>query len=325
MATQGKICIVGSGMIGRCWAIVFARGRYNVQLYDTEKNQLAAVAPDVKEKLHVLHKSNLLNGQTPEEISARISVTDNLKEALHNVVYVQECVPENVDIKLKVFSELDSLAAPDTILASSTSAIPASKFTENLKGRHRCLVSHPINPPHVIPLVEIVPAPWTDKEIIAKTRSIMESVGNKPVVLNKEVGGFAQNRLQYALLAEAFRLVEDGILSPADVDTTIVYGLAMRYSFMGAFQTIDLNAPQGVSDYCNRYLEGIYRILATEDNSRRISPETVKKIDDHQRSLYSSDKIPEVGAWRDKRLMALTGHYNECSTIDKELFPHKKL
>jgi len=151
----------------------------------------------------------------------------------------------------------------------------------------------------------------------------MENVGNKPVVLMKEVPGFAQNRLQYALLAESFRLVEDGVLSPADVDTTVVYGLAMRYSFMGPFQTIDLNAPKGVSDYCNRYLEGIYKILVAQDNTRRFSPETVNKIDEHQRSLYPQEKLGETCAWRDKRLMTLTAHYHDMKDVDAKLFPKK--
>jgi len=320
-STLGKIAIVGSGIVGRCWAVVFAKGKYTVQLFDTEKKQLEVVLPDVTEKLKVLLQDNLLKGQTVEEIVSRITTTDNLTEALNGAIYVQECIPENVDLKIKIFTQLDSLASPGAILASSTSAIPASKFTENLKGRNRCLVSHPINPPHVVPLVEIVPAPWTDEAVTAKTRLLMESVGNKPVVLKKEVPAFAQNRLQYALLAEAFRLVEDGVLSPEDVDTTVVYGLSMRYSFMGPFQTIDLNAPNGVGDYCNRYLDGIYKVLATEDNSRRISPETVEKIDKHQRSLYPKEKIGEAVSWRDKRLMALCGHYNDCQKIDEKLFP----
>jgi len=136
----------------------------------------------------------------------------------------------------------------------------------------------------------------------------------------KEVAGFALNRLQYALLAESFRMVEDGILSPQDVDTTVIYGLAMRYSFMGPFQTIDLNAPKGVSDYCTRYLGGIYDILLTEDNSRRVSSQTVGQIDAHQRSLYPAEDIPNAAEWRDKRLLALKGHFNECKKIDEECF-----
>jgi len=220
----------------------------------------------------------------------------------------------------KLFSELDEVAAPSTIIGSSTSSIPASKFTEHIKNRNRCLVAHPINPPHLIPLVEIVPAPWTDPKVVAKTKEIMLSVGNAPIVLKKEIPGFIQNRLQYAVLGEAFRLVEDDIISPGDVDIAVIHGLASRWSFMGPFQTIDLNAPEGVSDYCNRYLEGIYAVLQKQDNNRRFSEKTVKTIDQWQRSLYKKDQIPEATAWRDQRLMALAGHQQEDKKIDK-MFP----
>jgi len=168
--------------------------------------------------------------------------------------------------------------------------------------------------------VEIVPAPWTDPEVVNKTKAIMLKVGNAPVVLKKEVLGFVQNRLQYALLAEAFRLVEDGVLSPGDVDIAVVHGLAARWSFMGPFQTIDLNAPNGVADYCKRYLSGIYNVLKEQDNSRQFSSETVRKIDDHQRSLYPVEKITDVGAWRDTKLMALATHHVETKNLDKH-FP----
>jgi len=153
----------------------------------------------------------------------------------------------------------------------------------------------------------------------------MIKVGNAPVVLKKEVIGFVQNRLQYALLAEAFRLVEDGVLSPGDVDTAVVHGLAARWSFMGPFQTIDLNAPKGVEDYCQRYLGGIYKVLNEQDNSRQYSAQTVKKIEDHQRSLYTQDQIPQVSAWRDRRLMALATHHVEAKKIDQQGLPKAKL
>jgi len=222
-----------------------------------------------------------------------------------------------------LFAQLDEIVSPQTILASSTSSIPASQFTQNLRYRNRCLVAHPINPPHVIPLVEIIPAPWTDPAVVTKTRDLMIRVGNAPVVLKKEIPGFVQNRLQYALLAEAFRLVEDGVISPADVDTTVIYGLAARWSFIGPFQTIDLNAPKGVSDYCQRYLGGIYNVLKQQDNQREFTQETTKKIDDHFRSKYSVEEIPQVTAWRDKRLMALASHQEEAKKIDQLLPRHK--
>jgi len=295
-----------------------------VTLFDTIETQLSQAISDITNKLNSLHEANLLQGQTVEQILPRISINMDLKDALKGAIYAQECVPEIIDVKLKVFAELDEAAEPTTIIGSSTSSIPASKFTETLRYRNRCLVSHPINPPHVIPLVEIVPAPWTDAAVVEKTRAIMVKVGNAPVVLLKEATGFVQNRMQFALLAEAFRLVEDGILSPGDVDTAVVYGLAARWSFMGPFQTIDLNAPKGVADYCHRYLGGVYNVLKEQDNSRQFSEETIKKIDDHQRTLYSQDQIPQVTAWRDRRLMGLATHQVEAKAIDEQLFPKKK-
>jgi len=223
--------------------------------------------------------------------------------------------------KKKLFSELDEATSPFTIIASSTSSIPSSKFTEHIKHRSRCLVAHPINPPHLIPLVEIIPAPWTDPKVVSKTKEIMLKVGNAPIILKKEIPGFVQNRLQYALLAEAFRLVEDDIISPGDVDLAVVHGLASRWSFMGPFQTIDLNAPEGVEDYCKRYLEGIYAVLQKQDNNRKFSEKTVKTIDQWQRSLYRKNQIPDTAAWRDQRLMALAVHLQEVKQIDRTMFP----
>lgn len=140
-----------------------------------------------------------------------MSISPSLEEAVKDVIWIQECVPENVEHKKKAFESLDKIADKDkTILASSTSAIPCSSFTSTLSTRNRCLVAHPVNPPHLIPLVEIVPAPWTDKAVVEKARALMEDIGQSPIVVNKEVDSFILNRLQGAVLNEAFRLVEDG-------------------------------------------------------------------------------------------------------------------
>eukprot|EP01125_Pyxidicula_operculata_P003163 TRINITY_DN1348_c0_g1_i2.p1 TRINITY_DN1348_c0_g1~~TRINITY_DN1348_c0_g1_i2.p1 ORF type:complete len:155 (+),score=30.41 TRINITY_DN1348_c0_g1_i2:555-1019(+) len=152
----------------------------------------------------------------------------------------------------------------------------------------------------------------------------MVKIGNSPIVMKKELRGFIQNRLQFAVLAEAFRLVEDDVISPGDVDTAVIHGLAARWSFMGPFQTIDLNAPKGVTDYCNRYLGGVYRVVEEQDNTRKFSEESIKKIDDYQRSLYSQEQIPQVTEWRDKRLMELAKHHNTCSSTVDKLLPYEK-
>src|SRR5262249_15958249 len=162
----------------------------------------------------------------------------------------QESLPESIETKRSIFSELDRLAAPEAILASSTSTIVASLFTESLKGRHRCLVAHPDNPPHLIPLVALGGAPWTAPEIGGSAKSVYQGGGEAAIMVKGEVEGFILNRLQAVLLSEAFRLVEGGYVTPQDLDKTLKDGLGLRWSFMGPFETIELNAPGGIPDYC---------------------------------------------------------------------------
>ena len=183
----------------------------------------------------------------------RVRISASLADALDGASFVQENTPETIETKRAIFSELDRLAAPDAILASSTSTIVASLFTEKLKGRHRCLVAHPVNPPHLVPLVELVGAPWTSPETIAKAKAIYQQVEQVPIVVKREIEGFILNRLQAALLSEAFRLAGAGYVSPQDLDKTLKDGLGLRWSFMGPFDTIELNAPGGIPDYCERY------------------------------------------------------------------------
>src|SRR5262249_3921973 len=159
------------------------------------------------EMLPMLAAEGLLDGQSPASVAARLQIAPSLEEALAGAVHVQESTPENLDIKKQVFARLDRLAPSDAVLASSTSAIPPSLFTETLAGRGRCLVVHPINPPYLIPAVEVVPAPWTEVGIVEKTRALMTAAGQAPIVMKRELDGFVMNRMQGALLEEAFRLV----------------------------------------------------------------------------------------------------------------------
>ncbi len=147
--------------------------------------------------------------------------------------------------------------AEDALLVSSTSAIVASRFTEKLPGRARCLVGHPVNPPHLVPLVELCGAPWTSPEAIDRARAIYREIGQVPVTINREINGFVLNRLQGALLAEAFRLVGEGYISAEDLDHTVKDGLGLRWSFLGPFETIELNAPGGIPGL----LRALYRLL----------------------------------------------------------------
>ncbi|HEY7805336.1 MAG TPA: 3-hydroxyacyl-CoA dehydrogenase, partial [Orrella sp.] len=246
-----NIAIVGSGLIGQAWAIVFARAGLQVRLWDGDSQALADAKTIIAQQLQALEAHHLVDNAA--HAITCIQTCESLAQALENAHYVQENLPERLDVKCDIYATMDDMAAPDTILASSTSGIPASAFTESLANRQRCLVAHPVNPPYLIPVVEICGAPWTDPLTIERTREIMRTAGQKPVTVNQELDGFVLNRLQGALLREAFRLVEQGVVSVEDLDTTVKDGLGLRWSFMGPFETIDLNAPAGLADYCQRY------------------------------------------------------------------------
>ena len=303
-----KTAIVGSGFIGRAWAISFARAGYEVALWDQSSEAVARARDYIAEILTDLEQNDLLNGNSPETVLKRIVAEADLTEALDGAVHIQENTPEDLQIKTKVFSQLDAAAHPSAIIASSTSALLPSKFTAHLTNRHRCLVVHPINPPYLIPAAEIVPAPWTASDVVERTRAFLVAAGHAPLVMKRELDGFIMNRMQGALLEEAFRLVADGYATVEDVDIGIRDGLALRWSFMGPFETIDLNAPGGIRDYVERY-QIIYERLFPQ-MQRRVdwAGDVLETVESGRRERLPRDKLVERQVWRDRRLMALAAH-----------------
>jgi L-gulonate 3-dehydrogenase len=292
---MSRIAIIGSGLIGRAWAVVFARGGFDVSLYDAAAGVAEAAREFVAEALHE---------QSAAAVGVRIAAS--IADAVAGAELVQENSPERVEVKRDVFAALDRLAAPDAILASSTSTIVASRFTEELAGRHRCLVAHPVNPPHLVPLVELVGAPWTAPDVIARAKAIYEQVKQVPIVVRREVDGFILNRLQAVLLSEAFRLVGDGYVSPQDLDKTLRDGLGLRWSFMGPFETIELNAPGGIADYCARYGASLSRLSGA--NPEIYQGENLERILDEWGRSPAPTEITARMRWRDRRLAALQAH-----------------
>lgn len=299
-----RVAMVGAGLIGRSWAIVFASGGFDVALYDAAPGAAEAALGPVAEGLQQLADQGLVSN--PKGAAARVRAATSLADALDGVSFVQESVAETVDAKRAVFAELDSLAPPDAPLASSSSFIVTSLYTEGLATRHRCLVAHPVNPPHLVPVVELVGAPWTTPETIATAKSIYEQVGQVSIVVKREIEGFILNRLQAVLLSEAFRLVEDGYVTPQDLDKTLKDGLGLRWSFMGPFETIELNAPGGIPDYCHRYGDSLSRLSNAQPEIYR-SPFRDLILAEWGESLTST-QIATKMAWRDRRLAALKAH-----------------
>ncbi len=260
-----------------------------------------------------LDASDLLGGATPSAVRGRMTAVADLTEALADAGHVQENTPEQRDVKREVFAALDRHAPAGAVIASSTSALLPSSFQEHLPGRARCLVCHPINPPYLIPAVEVVPSPWTSPETVARAAEFMRGCGQAPLVMKREIDGFIMNRLQGALLEESFRLVADGYAGVEDIDIGLRDGLALRWSFMGPFETIDLNAPGGVRDYAERY-QGVYEKLFPS-MQRRVdwNGPVMDEIEGERSQHVARGDLPERQVWRDRRLMALLAHKRKAA------------
>ncbi|MEM1090962.1 MAG: 3-hydroxyacyl-CoA dehydrogenase [Pseudomonadota bacterium] len=302
-----RFACVGGGNVGRAWAIVFARAGFQVSLFDADGKALSTRSmPAIQRSLRDLEEAGLLSDA--EAVLARIHVEPSLAEAVANVSYVQESISENLAAKQALFHELGELAPRDAILASSTSAIPGSRFMETLHEPGRCLIVHPVNPPYLIPLVELCPTPWTDPEILDRCRELMTTLGQRPITVQREIPGFVLNRLQFTLLTEALHLVGEGYCTPEDLDHVLTDGLAMRWAFLGPFGVGHLNATQGFQGYMDN-LGAMMRELAADARMDYPWDESlVAKIHDSLSDRCSVDEVPERQAWRDREIMALRRH-----------------
>lgn len=300
-----KIGIIGSGLIGRSWAMLFASAGYKVVVYDADPIQVTSALEGILKQLKDLEKAGLLHGKLSlEEQYKLISGTNSLLDCVADAKYVQESIPENLQMKSDLYAEIDSLVSNKTILASSTSSMPASTFTSNLSHRSQVIVAHPTNPPFYCPLTEVVPAPYTEQWVKDDTVKILKEIGQTPVLLKKELVGFALNRIQYALLSECWRLLADDAISVEDLDKVMSDGLGMRYAFMGPMETCHLNA-EGFQNYCERYGEMIYGIVSNFGPNPRMSGPVAEKISKEIEDRIPLDQLAQRRKWRDDRLAAL--------------------
>lgn len=282
-AIERRVAIIGCGTIGCSWAAAFARAGYSVSLFD-ESAEVRQQASTIVESM----LKGLADSPAADAVS-QLTVARSLAEAVHDADYVQESVSERLELKHTVFQQLGSTTRADCILASSTSALLPSRFLDELRHRERALVAHPFNPPHLIPLVEIVPSPWTDAAVVRRAVAMLEGIGQTPVVLHAETPGFVGNRLQAAVVCEAMNLVARKIISPEDLDKCMTLGLGRRWAVMGPFQTMALNSLGGFRDYVSKYQDA-YRALAGSLDLRAEWPEeAIERVDHYLRSVAAKN------------------------------------
>ncbi|MEM6464374.1 MAG: 3-hydroxyacyl-CoA dehydrogenase [Pseudomonadota bacterium] len=302
------ISIIGCGMVGRSWALSFARGGYGVKIYDRDPSIAETAVLAVRQSAQELQELDLLDGQDVGAVCDRISIGKDLEHAVDGSDYIQENTPESVAVKVAVFKDLDRLASADTVIASSTSALLPSSFTQELDHAERCLVVHPLNPPHLIPAVELVPSPATNHATVSRAMAILKKAGQRPILVTREIEGFLMNRLQGAMLDEAFAMVAGGYASAEDVDAAVRDGLARRWSFMGPFETIDLNAPDGIADFIKRYGPAYTSIGKDRPLRHNWDGEVAELVIADRRRELPAERIRQRQQWRDRRLASLAAY-----------------
>lgn len=302
--TSGRIAVVGGGAIGVGWAIVFASAGHEASVFEPDPARRDALPSDLAVRLERMGDGGLLRDSTTA-IAARVTVTETLASAVGVATHVQECGPESVELKRTLFEEIEAAAPETATIASSSSAITASTIASGLRTRSRCLVAHPGNPPYLLPVVELVPAPFTDPSVVARTEAFFSSVGMAPVTLLRETEGFVFNRLQGALLREAYCLVRDGVVTAEGVDRAVRDGLGRRWAVVGPFETAALNVRGGVEAHAARMGEAYARMGAERGQHDPWTSELVGQVAaDLERRLPASE-WDERAARRDEAMIAL--------------------
>jgi len=298
------VAIIGAGSIGTGFAVVHASADREVVIYDVSKRQRDAVLGQIAIIAEDLIGAGLLD-ENDKNLVARVRVASSLEEATTEAEFIHECAPEDLDIKRDVVAAIDQNAPDNAVIASASSAIPASQIAEAIPGRSRCLVAHPGNPPFLLRTIEIVPAPFTSQWAVNSAGKLLEKAGMTPVLVQKEVRGFVFNRLQGALLREAYCLVRDGVASVEDIDCLVRDGLGLRWSVVGPFEAVDLNTRGGIGRHA-KLLGPAYAAMGAErGQDDPWTEDLVQEVEAQRRSVLPLDAWEERVAWRNRRIMSL--------------------
>lgn len=234
------VCNLGCGTMGFGTAIAFAKSGYEVNMFGRKDASIERAMKNIHLTLEVMKANDLLTEGEEKELLSRIHGVTTLKDAAANADFLIESVAEDVSIKQTVYKEMEDYLGEDVIFATDSSGLSPTEVASVLKHPERFVVAHFWNPPHLIPLVEVVPGKQTTQEVVDITWQLMEKIGKKPVALLKEAPGFVGNRLQFALLREALYCVKEGIATPEAVDTVCKYSIGRRLSVTGPLETADL-------------------------------------------------------------------------------------
>jgi len=296
-----KCAVIGTGVIGRGWMYVFSRAGCPTHIVDQDPDQTRKALDWFDITLEEDIKDGFVTGSEAAECRSLVSACANLEEALSGAEYIQESGPENLQIKQEIFMHADEFSDPSAILASSTSAIDINLIAEGLPGISRCILAHPFNPPHIVPIVEVMGTDETDPSVVARAVEFLKRVGQKPVVMNYFLPGYLINRIQAAVVREANHLVTHGAASVEDVDTLMSHGLGLRWALFGSFGINHTNADGGVREYYSRYGKAYQSIMNDLDSTPpTFDPEMIELIGKGVDDMLGEATVAECCRWRDR-------------------------
>lgn len=295
------ICIVGAGSIGLAFAIRFARAGYQVRVFDPIGASLDRAPALLDAKLDVVRE--VAPHVDLSRVTARITFVADLEAAVDHAALVIECAPERIEVKRELFSALETVAPDDCVLASASSALTISNIAGHLATKSRTILAHPANPPHIIDMIELVPAPFTSERTLTTATELFESTGMAPVHVTREVEGFIMNRLQGAVLREAYCLVRDGVATVADVDTVMRAALAPRWAVAGPFETADLNTQGGIAAHAEKLGPAYERMGAERGQHDPWVPELVAEVTAQRRREMPLEQWQDRVLWREREVL----------------------
>jgi 3-hydroxyacyl-CoA dehydrogenase len=297
-----RVAIIGTGVIGASWSALFLAKGLQVVATDIAPNAEAALRKFVETAWPAVKRLGL----SPGASQSNLKFTAALAQAIGDVDLVQENGPERIDFKKKLYGQLDELLPPEVIIASSSSGLTMSEIQSGAASHpERCVIAHPFNPPHLIPLVEIVGGVKTSEATIQRAAEFYTSIGQRTVRLNKEMPGHVANRLQAALAREVYHLVSEGVVSAADVDTALCWGPGLRWGVMGNMLLNHLGGGQGGIEHFFQQFTGPMTAWWKVLGQPVLTPEVQKKLIDSVHAEVGSRTIDELAAERDEVLLGL--------------------
>jgi 3-hydroxyacyl-CoA dehydrogenase len=297
-----RIAIIGTGVIGASWTALFLAKGLDVVATDVAPNAEASLRSFVKAAWPALQRLGL----APGAAQSRLTFTADLPAAVRGADFVQENGPERIDFKKKLYRQLDELLPPDVIIASSSSGLTMSEIQSDAPSHpERCVTGHPFNPPHLVPLVEIVGGAKTSEATIARAAEFYTGLGKKAVRVRKEVPGHVANRLQAALAREVYYLVAEGVVSAADVDTALCWGPGLRWGIMGNMMLNHLGGGQGGIEHFFQQFTGPMTAWWKVLGQPVLTPEVQKKLIDSVHAEVGSRSIADLETQRDEILLGL--------------------